>query len=149
MLPLIQKEIIEGHGWLTLSEFMNIIAVAEMTPGPLAINSATFIGFRTGGFWGAVLATSGVITPSLIIMVLAAAFMTHFNRNCLVQAALSGIRPAVIALITGAAIFVGKAAFVDYLSFIIGISVFILLVFFKMHPVLVLLLSAVSGILLY
>ena len=64
MLPLIQKEIIENYGWLTQTEFVDIIAIAEMTPGPVAINSATFIGFRTAGIWGAVLATAGVVTFS-------------------------------------------------------------------------------------
>jgi chromate transporter len=149
MLPLIQKEIIEAHGWLTLPEFVDILAIAEMTPGPIAINSATFIGFQTGGIWGAVLATAGVVTPSTVLMILAASILKRFYENSWVQAAFSGLRPAVIALIIGAAVFVGRAALVDTLSVVIGAVVFVLLVFTRLHPIIVLLLSAAAGIVLY
>ena len=149
MLPLIQREIIEAQGWLTLPEFVDILAIAEMTPGPIAINSATFIGFHTGGIPGAMLATAGVVTPSLIIMVLAASILKRFYENSWVQAAFRGLRPAVIALIIGAAIFVGRASFVDSLSVFIGAAVFVLLVFTRLHPIIVLLLSAAAGLVLY
>jgi len=149
MLPLIQKEIIESHGWLTLPEFVDILAIAEMTPGPIAINSATFIGFRTGGIPGALLATAGVVTPSLVLMVLAASILRRFYENQWVRAAFSGLRPAVVALIVGAAVFVGRASILDPLSAVIAAAVFVLLVFTRLHPILVLLLSAVSGLLLY
>ncbi len=149
MLPLIQKEIIEVRGWLTLPEFLDILAVAEMTPGPIAINSATFIGFRTAGFAGALLATAGVVTPSLILMVLAASILKRFYENRWVQAAFSGLRPAVIALIIGAAVFVGRASLVDIKSVAIGTAVFLILIFSRLHPIFVLLLSAAAGILLY
>jgi chromate transporter len=149
MLPLIQKEIIINQGWLTLTEFVDILAIAEMTPGPVAINSATFIGYSTAGFWGSFFATAGVVTPSIVLMILAATFLRHFYENRWVQAAFSGLRPAVIALISGAAIFVARAAIVDLPSILLGTAVFALLVFTRLHPILVLALSAVAGIIIY
>jgi len=149
MLPLIQKEIIERHGWLTLTEFVDLLAVAEMTPGPVAINAATFIGFRTGGLLGAVLATAGVVTPSVIIMLLAAAFLRRFYEHSLVQAAFRGLRPAVIALIISAAVFVARAAVTDHTSFAVGCLAFLLLLFTKLHPIVVLFSAALAGLGLY
>jgi chromate transporter len=149
MLPLIQKEIIEHYGWLTLTEFIDILAIAEMTPGPVAINSATFIGFRTGGFFGAALATAGVVTPSLVLMILAAGLLQHFYENRWVQAAFTGVRPAAIALISGAAVFVGRTSLVDLPSLAIGTAAFALFIFTQLHPILILLLSALTGIIIY
>ncbi|MBS3947797.1 MAG: chromate transporter [Dethiobacter sp.] len=149
MLPLIQKEIIERHGWLTLAEFVDILAIAEMTPGPIAINSATFIGFRTGGILGAALATAGVVTPSVVLMILAAAFLRRFYENRWVQAAFHGLRPAVIALIISAAVFVARASLTDLASAALGGAVFLLLIFTKLPPVPVLLLAALAGVGLY
>jgi len=149
MLPLIQQEIIEDRAWLTLSEFLNILAIAEMTPGPVAINSATFIGYQTGGFWGAAFATAGVVTPSLVLMVTAATLLNHFYENRWIQASLDGLRPAVLALIAGAAIFVAKSAVTDILSVIFFLTVMALLLFTRIHPVLALLLAAAAGILFY
>jgi chromate transporter len=146
MLPLIQKEIIERHGWLTLTEFVDILAVAEMTPGPVAINAATFIGFRTGGILGAILATAGVVTPSVVFMLLAAAFLRRFYEHRLVQAAFKGLRPAVIALIISAAVFVARAALTDTVSVVIGVSVFLLLLLTRLHPVIVLFSAALGGL---
>jgi chromate transporter len=149
MLPLIQKEVIEGRGWLTLAEFLDILAVAEMTPGPIAINAATFIGYQTGGFWGAAFATAGVVTPSIILMILAAMFLKHFYRNHWVQGAFTGLRPATIALIAGATIFVTRAAVIDVMSAIFFIVGLVLLLFTRLHPIMVLVMSAVAGLLIY
>lgn len=149
MLPLIQQEIIENRAWLTLSEFLNILAIAEMTPGPVSINSATFIGYQTGGFWGAAFATAGVVTPSLVLMVTAATLLNRFYENRWIQASLDGLRPAVLALITGAAIFVAKSAVTDILSVIFFLTVMALLLFTRIHPLLALLLAAAAGILFY
>jgi chromate transporter len=149
MLPLIQREIIEIRGWLSMAEFVDILAVAEMTPGPVAINSATFIGFRTGGFWGAAFATAGVVTPSIVLMVLAALFLRHFYENRWVQGVFGGLRPAAIALIAGAAIFVARAAVVDWVSALFFLAALGLMLFTKLHPILVLALSALAGLLVY
>lgn len=149
MLPLIQQEIIENRAWLTLSEFLNILAIAEMTPGPVAINSATFIGYQTGGFWGAVFATAGVVTPSLVLMITAALLLGNFYKNRWVQASLDGLRPAVLSLIASAAIFVAESAVVDMLSAFFFSTVLALLLLTRIHPVLALLLAAGAGIIFY
>lgn len=149
MLPLIQKEIIEHRAWLTLAEFVDILAVAEMTPGPVAINSATFIGYQTGGFFGALFATAGVITPSLVLMVAAATLLNRFYENIWVKAAFDGLRPAVIALIAGAAIFVARAAITDILSIVFFAGTLALLLFTRLHPILVLVIAALAGLLIY
>ncbi len=146
MLPLIQKEIIEVRRWLTLTEFVDILAVAEMTPGPIAINSATYIGYRTAGFFGSLFATAGVITPSAVLMVLAAGLFARFYENRWVQAAFTGLRPAVVALITGAAVFVGRASLIDIPSVLIAAGALLLFTSTRLHPILILLLSALAGI---
>jgi chromate transporter len=148
MLPLIQKEIIEARQWLSLTEFVNILAVAEMTPGPIAINFATFIGYRTAGLLGSAFATAGVVTPSAVLMVLAATLFARFYENRWVQAAFSGLRPAVVALIIGAAVFVGRVSLIDVPSVIIGAGAFLLFVFTRLHPLLILLLSVLTGIIM-
>lgn len=149
MLPLIQQEIIENRAWLSLPEFLNILAIAEMTPGPVAINSATFIGYQAGGFWGAAFATAGVVTPSLVLMVAAASLLNHFYQNRWVRAALDGLRPAVLALIASAAIFVAESAVTNIMSAIFFLAVMALLLLTRLHPVLVLLLAAAAGLIFY
>jgi chromate transporter len=101
-LPLIQNQIVDIHGWLSLKEFIDVISIAEMTPGPIAINSATFVGIKVAGIGGAVVATLGCILPSCVI-VLTLAFLYHkFKELTVVQGILSGLRPAVVALIASA-----------------------------------------------
>ncbi len=149
MLPLIQKEAIETHAWLTLHEFVDILAIAEITPGPIAINSATFVGFRIGGFLGAFLATAGVITPSLVFMVTAAGLLSHFSQNNWMEAALKGLRPAVLSLITGAAVFIGRASLLDLASAAISAAALIIFLKTRIHPVVILILAAITGIVIY
>lgn len=149
MLPLIEKEIINTHGWLTLVEFVDIVAIAEMTPGPIAINSATYIGYRTAGYFGSAAATAGVVAPSLLLVLLAATILKRFYQNEWVQAGFSGLRPAVVALITGAAIFIGRTAITDLAAAIIAASALLLLLKTRLHPILVLVLAALGGIILY
>ena len=149
MLPLIEKEIISVHGWLTPAQFVDIVAIAEMTPGPVAINSATFIGYQTAGFWGSVFATAGVVTPSLVFILLIAKLMQHFYQNRWVQAGFTGLRPAVIGLIASAAIFVARTTLSDLTAALFAVAAFLLLTFTRLHPILVLALAALGGILVY
>lgn len=102
MIPVVQAEVVPK--WLTEDMFMNFIAVAESTPGPVAINMATFIGSSQGGFWGALLATLGVVLPSFIIILLIASVITGLMKFAGVKAFLSGIRPVVVALILTTAV---------------------------------------------
>lgn len=103
MIPLITEECVRNN-WLTEEEVINFIAVSESTPGPIAINMATFIGSSQGGFWGAALATIGVVTPAFCIILLIAAIVRNLLKNKGVQATLGGVRPAVIGLIVATAI---------------------------------------------
>lgn len=101
-LPLIQNQIVTVHGWLTLSEFVDIIGIAEMTPGPIAVNSATFVGIKIAGIAGAIVATAGCILPSCVIVLTLAFLYQRYKRMALMQGILSGLRPAVVALIASA-----------------------------------------------
>ena len=101
-MPLIQQQVVDLHSWLTMQQFADIMTIAEMTPGPIAINSATFVGIRVAGFPGAIVATLGCIFPSCII-VLALAFVYYRFRNfTIVQGILAGLRPAVVSMIASA-----------------------------------------------
>ena len=97
-LPLLQDAALD-HGWFTLEEFFQMVAVSQSTPGPIGVNMATYVGFRTAGIAGAVTATAGLVAPSVIIIILVAKFFYHFNEHPLVQSAFLGLRPAVTGLI--------------------------------------------------
>lgn len=101
-LPLIQRQAVELHGWLTMTQFADIMAIAEMTPGPIAINSATFVGIQTAGIPGAVAATAGCVLPSCVIVTAMAYVYYRFRGLSMVQGILAGLRPAVVAMIASA-----------------------------------------------
>ena len=98
-MPLIQSEVVSGHGWLSMGEFTDLITIAEMTPGPIAVNSATFVGIRIAGVPGAFAATFGCIFPSCIIVSLLAFIYRKYKNVSVLQNILAGLRPAVVALI--------------------------------------------------
>ena len=103
-MPLIQNQIVDTHSWMTMSEFTDLITIAEMTPGPIAVNSATFVGIRIAGIAGAITATLGCIFPSLIIVPLLAYIYYHYKGTSVIQNVLSSLRPAVVALIASAGV---------------------------------------------
>ena len=103
-MPLIQAQVVERFGWLTMAEFTNLITIAEMTPGPIAINAATFVGLRIGGVAGALIATFGCILPSLILVSLLSWVYARFRSGQAMQTVLSLLRPVVVALSTSAAL---------------------------------------------
>ena len=124
-MPLIQAQVVENHSWLTMSEFTDLITIAEMTPGPIAVNSATFVGIRIAGFLGALIATFGCILPSLFIVSLLAFIYYRYKTLSLLQSVLASLRPAVVALIASAGIsillqvmFAEKDMLIEYLNFI-------------------------------
>ncbi|MBQ7094845.1 MAG: chromate transporter [Clostridia bacterium] len=159
MLPLIQAEV-ASNGWLSQEELVNFIAVSESTPGPFAINIATYIGTETGGILGAACATLGVVMPSFIIILLVAKIYDKFRKNKGVQGCMSGLKPAVVGMI-GAAILsmVGTVLFpkgimaTDALQnpslpiSIILASAMTVLAFKKVHPIIIICISAAVGIL--
>ena len=103
-MPLIQSLVVESHGWLTMAEFTNLMTIAEMTPGPIAVNSATFVGMRCAGLPGALVATFGCITPSLILVTLLSYLYGRFRSGQTMQNVLGALRPVVVALIASAAL---------------------------------------------
>lgn len=149
MLPLIEEEIIEIHGWLSTTEFVDILAVSEMTPGPIAINSATFLGYKVAGVLGSITATIAVVLPSFIVMSLIFHFIVKFKNTPYVEWIFSGIRPVVLGLIAAAAITVAKTAFIDIKSVIIAIILFYLVSFKKLNAILAIVLAGIFGIILY
>lgn len=149
MLPLIESEIIRGKQWLTLAEFTDIVAIAEVTPGPIAVNSATFVGYRLAGIPGGVVATLGVVTPSVVIVLLLAILAKRLENNSALAHIKAGMRPAVVGLIAAAAFAVAKVAFCDVRSVLIGVIAAILLFRAKLDPILVLAISGVLGAVIF
>ena len=149
VLAFMQREIIESNKWLSLLDFTNIVAIAEMTPGPIAVNASTFVGYKMGGFAGSALATLGVVLVPFTLSLIVSIYFNKFKHLKQVNWILKGIRPAVLGLIAAACFNIGKISFVDIKSVIIGILVFIGVYRFKVHPVLALAISGILGIIVY
>lgn len=161
MISLIREKVLT-HGWLTEEKLLNMIAVAESTPGPIAVNMATFVGSEQGGMLGSLLATLGVVLPSFIIILLIAALIRNILKYKGVQAFLGGIRPCVVALILATAVTlflstmlgittVSSSMMVDFRGlFILGVLIMVSFVFKKKpSPIIMILLSAGLGMTLY
>lgn len=110
-MPLIQGQVVTLHGWLTMSEFTDLITISQITPGPIAVNSATFVGLKIAGIPGAVVATAGCILPSCIIVTILARLYLKYRNLDLMQGVLKSLRPAVVAMIASAGILILKNAF--------------------------------------
>lgn len=159
MIPLIQQEITIRHQWISLSQLTDFIAVAESTPGPFAVNTATFVGMQCGGFWGAFCATFGVVLPSFVIILLIAHLFSKFSENTYVKSAMAGLRPAVLGLLCGSLILLVQPILfrqtnlpVPY-PWYLGFSLLILVAIIalkrwkpKWHPIFLIMMSAVMGI---
>lgn len=160
-MPLIRRQVVDLHGWLSMEQFADIMTIAEMTPGPIAINAATFVGIRVSGFVGAIVATVGCITPSCIIVMTLAYLYYRFRGLNLIQGILEGLRPAVVAMIASAGISLlvlslygtrtlpDDLLHVDPVSVVIFIAALLLLRCRKLHPIVVMLGAGVCGIILY
>ena len=110
-MPLIQGQVVTLHGWLTMSEFTDLITISQMTPGPIAVNSATFVGMKIAGIPGAIVATAGCILPSCVIVTILARLYLKYRNLDLLQGVLKSLRPAVVAMIASAGILILKDAF--------------------------------------
>lgn len=146
MIPLMQKEVVSAHRWLTIHQVTDVIAISQMTPGPIAINLATFVGFRVAGVVGAVAATLGVITPSMILIVVLAGLFLRFQQLTIVQAILKGIRPVVVGLITLAGVLMFRASVVNWLGWVILLAALGGTIFFKLHPIWLIAIAGVIGL---
>ena len=160
-MPLIQQQVVTLHGWLSLSEFTDLITISQMTPGPIAINSATFVGTRVGGFWGALCATTGCVLPSCLLVSLLAWAYLNYGHLSIIQDVLSSLRPAVIAMIASAGFSIlisilwpqglsslaALAQNVNLRGFLIFLGALVLLIRLRMNPILVMVLSGAAEVL--
>ena len=146
MIPLIQRETVEKHGWISDDDILEVVAIAESTPGPIAINAATFIGYRVAGFLGALCATLGVVLPSFVMILAISGVLRQFQHIKAVQYAFVGIRAGVLALIVKAFWGMLKKAEKSAVSYAIMLCVFAAVVFWDASVVLLLLLCALLGL---
>jgi len=146
MIPLIQKETVENKKWITDDDILEIIAIAESTPGPVAINSATFVGYRTAGFWGAVAATFGVVLPSFVIILTIAYLLGSFMEIKAVQYAFLGINAGVLALLFKALWNMYKKSPKGWASYVVMAVSFLLTAILKVNLFLVIIGCALFGL---
>ena len=159
-MPLIQNQVVNLHHWLSLSEFTDLITISQMTPGPIAINSATFVGEKIAGVPGAIVATLGCIMPSIIILTIIAYFYMKYRDLDSLQSVLKTLRPAVVAMIASAGVSILVTAFFGESGLIvmknlkiqmvvIFVICMVLLMKFKMSPVFVMILAGILNVMQY
>lgn len=159
-LPLIQKEVVDLHQWITMTEFTDIITISQMTPGPIAINTSTFVGTQIGGLLGAIVATLGCVSPSFIIVLFLAHMYVKYRNLDTVSNILYGLRPAVVSLIGAAGLSIIFLAFFGQRNFSLDLSInYISVIFFivgmfflrkyKSSPIYVMLGCGVAGAIIY
>lgn len=148
MLPMLERELIDNRGWTTNEELMDYFAVAQCTPGVIAVNTATFIGYKLCGNLGGVVATLGVVFPSLVIITIIAGVLTNFTDIPAVKHAFAGIRVCVCVLIFNAVVKLWKGAIKDKAALVLFVVIFLLSVFLDVSPVVYVIVCAAAGIVL-
>lgn len=151
MLSFVEYEVVRLHNWLSPAEFADIVAISQMTPGPIGINSATYVGYSvTGSVLGSAVATLAVCLPSLVLMTLVCRFINRYRSNKWVEAALSGLKPVTVGLIAAAALtMTNRSTFFDFSSVLIFLAASYLSWKRNFHPILVLVLAGLVGWLIY
>ena len=151
MLSLIQNEVVVNHAWITAQEFTDMVAISQMTPGPIGINSATYVGYAvTGNIFGSLLATIAVSLPSFIIILSICRIYEKFKKSNVFASLMKTIRPVVIGMIGAAAgILVTKENFIDWTSWILFAGAFIGAQWLKINPILLIIAGGVIGYLIY
>jgi len=155
ILTIIQQELTQ-RGWIGQQEFANIAAISQITPGPIAVNAATYVGYRIAGFWGSFVATVGVSLPSFVLVILVAHFILKFKESRVVASCMKGIRPVTVAFIASAAIFfalesfinIQAPLFVNWGPFVIFVGAVLAATFTKINVILIVLLSMAAGLIL-
>lgn len=150
ILSLIQHEI-EAYGWMTQEDFVDMVAISQMTPGPIGINAATYVGYTvTGSVWGSALATFAIILPSLVIMLTLCRLYFRLKDNPYIATVLYYLRFVVIGLIAAAALsLMNSSTFIDYWSFLLFVGVFLLTLLTKINPILLICMCGVAGFFIY
>jgi len=159
MLSLIQGEVVTRHAWLSTQEFTDIVAISQMTPGPIGINSATYVGFAaTGSVWGSVVATFAVTLPSFILMLIISKFFLKFQKHPVVVSIFKGLRPAIVGLLASAALMLMDtenfgSPTTDTYAFIISVILFIIAFIgtyrFKINPIMMIIACGLIGLIAY
>lgn len=145
MVPLMEKEIVDKYGWLTREEFMDILAVAQSTPGLFAINMASHIGNKSKGLWGGIVGAMGVAWPSIVSILLIAIFFQSFKDNIYVEKVFMGVRPAVVALIAAPCFSMARAAKLTLRNLWIPVVSCLLIAAFDVSPIWVILVAGLAG----
>ena len=147
MLPIIEKEVVDKNHWLTKEEFLDMLAVVQSLPGPIAINSSVYIGYKIANFWGSLICALGAALPSFIIILFLAIIFTDIQDNPTIEKVFKGIRPAVVALIVIPVIFMSKTAKITWKTIWIPIAVAVLVAYLGFSPAYIIILAAIGGIL--
>ncbi len=146
MLPIIQEEIVNKRNWATDQDVLDYYAIAQSTPGIIAVNTATFIGYNQKGLLGGIFATLGIVSPSIVIITIIAMFFKNFQDYAIIQHAFGGIRVVVAALILNTVLKMYKDSVKDFLGVLLFIISFLLIVFVDITPIIVIITSAIIGI---
>lgn len=159
MLSMIQAEVVTRYGWLSSQEFTDIVAISQMTPGPIGINSATYVGFTaTSSVWGAVVATVAVVLPSFILMLTISKFFLKYQKHSSVEAVFSGLRPAVVGLLASAALVLMNtenfgSPTEDTYTFVTSCMLFLVAFIgtrrYRLNPIGMIITCGIAGLLLY
>lgn len=149
MLPFIEREIVDVNKWISKTDFVDIIGISQMTPGPIAINAATFAGYKVNGVLGSIVATIGISITSFILVSILQKAVSKFKDSKVIKAALLGMKPAIIALILNSFISLAKDAYVNYQAIIITLITGAMLVSKKIHPILTIVIAAILGLIFY
>lgn len=145
MVPIMEKEVVDKNGWLTRDEFMDILIVAQSTPGLFAINIASHIGNKTRGLWGGIVGTLGVATPSIVALLLIAMFFQAFKENIYVEKIFMGIRPAVVALIAAPCFSMARTANINLHNIWIPVVACLLISLFDVSPIWIIVVAGLAG----
>lgn len=149
MLPLFERVIVDDRGWLSMALFTDMIAISQVTPGPIAINSATFIGFTMAGVLGALVSTVGVIFIPVSLVIVVSRYYNQFKKSPVVKGIFTGLRPALVGLIAASAFSVAENAIIDLWGIGLLVVTFVLVAKLKWHPIIVILFSGLAGMLIY
>lgn len=149
MIPIIEREVVTNKKWVSPEDFIDMIAVTQASPGPVAVNSAVFIGYKLKGLPGALVSLLGTVLPSFTIILLFAIFLASQGDNEILKRFFAGVRPAVAALILGAGLKMGKKVIHSSFALIISISALVTLFLLGLHPIILIILGALTGVLYY
>lgn len=148
MIPIIKKEVVDKKSWIRDEDFIDIISIAQSSPGPIAVNSSIYVGYKIKGFSGAICSGLGTVMPSFIIVLIIARFFSEFSGNIIIEKIFMGIRPAVVALIVSAIYGLVKSANFNYVQLFLAIVTTLVIVFLDINPIYMIILGVIISIII-